>query len=66
VPIELKALPKGIKYRQAGVKMVENPLLDRGMREQLAVSEDITYQKFGQRELQDALAKQSDDAVRSL
>jgi len=66
VPIELKALPKGIGYRQAGVKMVENPLLDRGMREQLAVSEDITYQKFGQRELQDALAKQSDDAVRSL
>ena len=66
VPIELPALPKGIGYRQAGVKMVENPLLDRGMREQLAVSEDITYQKFGQRELQDALAKQSDDAVRSL
>lgn len=66
VPIELPALPKGIGYRQAGVKMVENPLLDRGMREQLAASEDITYQKFGQRELQDALAKQSDDAVRSL
>jgi hypothetical protein len=66
VPIELPVLPKGSGYRQAGVKMVENPLLDRGMREQLAVSEDITYQKFGQRELQDALAKQSDDAVRSL
>ena len=66
VPIKLKALPKGIKYRQAGVKMVEDPFLNREVREQLAKSEDIKYAKFGQKALQDALANESDDVVRGI
>jgi hypothetical protein len=66
LPIELKTLPKGIAYRQAGVKMVKDPFLDRGVREQLAKSEDIKYAKFGQKALQDALANESDDVVRGI
>ena len=66
LPIELPALPKGIGYRQAGVKMVKDPFLDRGVREQLAKSEDIKYAKFGQKALQDALANESDDVVRGV
>lgn len=63
LPIKLPELPKGIGYRQAGVKMVKDPFLDRGVREQLAKSEDIKYAKFGQKALQDALANESDDVV---
>jgi len=66
LPIELPALQKGIGYRQAGVKMVKDPFLDRGVREQLAKSEDIKYAKFGQKALQDALANESDDVVRGV
>jgi hypothetical protein len=66
LPIELPATPKGIGYRQAGVKMVKDPFLDRGVREQLAKSEDIKYAKFGQKALQDALANESDDVVRGI
>lgn len=66
LPIELPALPKGIGYRQAGVKMVKDPFLDRGVREQLAKSEDIKYAKFGQKALQEALASESDDVVRGV
>ena len=66
VPIELPALPKGIGYRQAGVKMVKDPFLDRGMREELAKSEDITYAKFGQNEFRDRMASESDDVVREI
>jgi len=66
LPIELPALPKGVGYRQAGVKMVKDPFLDRGVREQLAKSEDIKYAKFGQKALQDALANESDDVVRGI
>jgi hypothetical protein len=66
LPIELPATPKGIGYRQAGVKMVKDPFLDRGVREQLAKSEDIKYAKFGQKALQEALASESDDVVRGV
>lgn len=66
LPIELPALPKGIGYRQAGVKMVKDPFLDRGMREELAKSEDITYAKFGQNEFRDRMASESDDVVRGI
>jgi hypothetical protein len=66
LPIELPALPKGIGYRQAGVKMVKDPFLNREVREQLAKSEDIKYAKFGQKALQDALANESDDVVRGI
>ena len=66
LPIELPATPKGIGYRQAGVKMVKDPFLDRGVREQLAKSEDIKYAKFGQKALQDALANEPDDVVRGI
>jgi hypothetical protein len=66
LPIELQALPKGVGYRQAGAKMVKDPFLDRGVREQLAKSEDIKYAKFGQKALQDALANESDDVVRGI
>jgi len=66
LPIELPALQKGIGYRQAGVKMVKDPFIDRGVREQLAKSEDIKYAKFGQKALQDALANESDDVVRGV
>jgi hypothetical protein len=66
LPIELPATPKGIGYRQAGIKMVKDPFLDRGVREQLAKSEDIKYAKFGQKALQDALANESDDVVRGI
>jgi len=66
LPIELPATPKGIGYRQAGVKMVKDPFLDRGMREQLAKSEDIKYAKFGQKALQESLASESDDVVRGV
>jgi len=66
LPIELPATPRGIGYRQAGVKMVKDPFLDRGVREQLAKSEDIKYAKFGQKALQDALANESDDVVRGI
>jgi len=66
LPIEFPALQKGIGYRQAGVKMVKDPFLDRGVREQLAKSEDIKYAKFGQKALQDALANESDDVVRGV
>ena len=64
--IELPATPKGIGYRQAGVKMVKDPFLNREVREQLAKSEDIKYAKFGQKALQDALANESDDVVRGI
>jgi hypothetical protein len=66
LPIELPALPKGVGYRQAGVKMVKDPFLDRGVREQLAKSEDIKYAKFGQKALQESLASESDDVVRGV
>ena len=66
LPIELPATPKGIGYRQAGVKMVKDPFLNREVREQLAKSEDIKYAKFGQKALQDALANESDDVVRGI
>jgi len=66
LPIELPATPKGIGYRQAGVKMVKDPFLDRGVREQLAKSEDIKYAKFGQKALQESLASESDDVVRGV
>jgi len=66
LPIQLPATPKGIGYRQAGVKMVKDPFLDRGVREQLAKSEDIKYAKFGQKALQDALASEPDDVVRGV
>jgi len=66
LPIELQALPKGIAYRQAGVKMVKDPFLNREVREQLAKSEDIKYAKFGQKALQDALVNESDDVVRGI
>ena len=66
LPIELPALPKGVGYRQAGVKMVKDPFLDRGVREQLAKSEDIKYAKFGQKALQESLASESDDVVKGV
>jgi hypothetical protein len=66
LPIELPATPRGIGYRQAGVKMVKDPFLNREVREQLAKSEDIKYAKFGQKALQDALANESDDVVRGI
>jgi hypothetical protein len=66
LPIELPTLTKERGYRQAGVKMVKDPFLDRGVREELAKSEDITYAKFGQKALQDALANESDDVVRGI
>jgi len=66
VPIQLQPLPKGIKYRQAGVKMVKDPFLDRGMREELAKSEDIKYATFGQNEFRDRMASESDDVVRGI
>lgn len=66
LPIELPTLTKERGYRQAGVKMVKDPFLDRGVREELAKSEDITYAKFGQKALQDALESESDDVVRGI
>lgn len=56
----------GMGIRRAGKRIVEDPLLSREMREQLAKSEDIQYAKFGQKALQDALATESDDVVRNL
>jgi hypothetical protein len=56
----------GMGIRKAGKRIVEDPLLDRNMREQLAKSEDIQYAKFGQKALQDELVGASDDAVRNL
>jgi hypothetical protein len=56
----------GLGIRRAGKRIVEDPLLSREMREQLAKSEDIQYAKFGQKALQDALATESDDVVRNL
>lgn len=64
--IEIPTPEAGIGIRQAGKKMVEDPFLDFGMREQLAKSQDIQYEKFGRKALQDALVGESDDVVRNL
>ena len=65
-PPVIPAPAEGMGIRKAGKRIVEDPLLDRNMREQLAKSEDIQYAKFGQKALQDELVGASDDAVRNL
>lgn len=65
-PPAIPAPAAGMGIRRAGKRIVEDPLLSREMREQLAKSEDIQYAKFGQKALQDALATESDDVVRNL
>lgn len=66
VSIKIPTPPPGFGIRQAGKKMVQDPFLDPGMREQLAKSEDIQYARFGRKALQDALVEEADDVVRNL
>lgn len=53
----------GMKVRKGGKRIVEDPLLNREMREQLAKSEDIQYAQFGRKAFQEGLVSAEKNVV---
>ncbi len=55
-PIKLPEETAQTGVRAVGKRLVKDPLLDRGVRERLAQSEDIQYGKFKQKAFEEAMA----------